>query len=184
MILSVILAVGAIPVPVKASVVKVENYVNIPAPELNIQLDNLLSGNQPRVIEIVVTESEYNKKVAEEAKKKKEAQRANLTNNLAQSGTRYGNYEIIGQDTQFLNCVSYSKYRSGIYRTLGNGARAAIQGKDPRVGAIGSTVGTPHAVYVVAVNGNMITVEESNYQRGYLTRRVLPLSQFIGFVYN
>lgn len=260
MILSVILAVGAIPVPVKASSAKVENYVDIPAPELNIQLDNLLAGNQPRVIEIVVTESEAQRKEREseaalpdilkkirscESGNNYQAQNprstaggafqiingtwdnyagyarakdappiiqnekamliystrgtqpwnaskhcwspniapisANLTVN---SGTQYGTATIIGVDTQYLNCVPYAKAMSGIHKPIGNGGRSAVQGTEPKVGSIGVMKGRPHAVYVVAISGDMITLHESNYHRGYITQRTVPLSQFIGFIYS
>lgn len=82
------------------------------------------------------------------------------------------------------NCVSYSKQQTGIDRPLGNGARKSIQGHAPKIGAIGSLKGAVHAVVVTAINGNMITFTESNLVKNYITQRTLPLSQFIGFVYN
>lgn len=181
MILSVILAVGAVPVPVKASVVKVENYADLPAPELNIQLDNLLAGNQPRVIEIVVTESEYNKKVAEEAKKKKEAQRANLTNNLALSGTRYGNHRLVYQDNTD-NCVGWWKSQTGIYRTVGNGGRAGINSEIPSVGAGAVLKGRPHMGLIKEVRANGVILWESNYIKGWIVEREIPYSMIMGYI--
>lgn len=82
------------------------------------------------------------------------------------------------------NCVAWAKQRTGINRPLGYGARNAIQGDEPRIGAIGSTKGgTPHAVVVVAINGDYLTVNESNYTSNYVTQRVLRKNDFIGFVY-
>lgn len=149
---------------------------------------------EPLLIEIV--ESEYTLRIAaEQAERQRMAQtfvrqganvppRADLTLNLPSSGSAYGTAKLLYRDTLYRNCVSFVKAKTGIYRPLGNGARGAIQGYEPRVGAIGSTRGLPHAVYVVAVNGDMVTVHEANYMRGWITERVLPTSQFVGFIYN
>ena len=81
--------------------------------------------------------------------------------------------------------MAWAKRQTGITRSLGAGARYSIQGKNPSVGAIGSLKGRiPHAVVVTAVNGENITFKESNYAKGWITQRTLPLSQFLGFVYN
>jgi hypothetical protein len=122
-------------------------------------------------------------KAAEPTPKLKPRNSANLTVNLT-SGSRYGTAIRVARDTQYFNCVSYVKAQTGIYRTLGNGARFAIQGNDPRVGAIGSMRGTPHAVYITAVSGDMVTFTEANYERGWITQRTAPKSMFIGYVYN
>lgn len=99
------------------------------------------------------------------------------------SGTRYGTAKLVYADNTN-NCVTWVKNQTGIYRTLGNGARYAVQGTEPRVGAIGAVKGRPHAVLVKSIDGNMITIWESNYTRGWITERVLPLSLFIGFIYS
>jgi hypothetical protein len=81
------------------------------------------------------------------------------------------------------NCVQYAKSQTGIFRTMGNGGRAAVQGTEPKVGSIGVLKGTPHAVVVESV-GEMITFRESNFRKGWITRRTLPSSSFIGYIYN
>lgn len=80
------------------------------------------------------------------------------------------------------NCVLYAKSQTGIYRTMGNGGRAAVQGTEPKVGSIGVLKGIPHAVVVESI-GEMITFRESNFRKGWITRRTLPISSFIGFIY-
>lgn len=109
------------------------------------------------------------------------AQKKPLT--YTQSGDAYGTAIRLYRDNTN-NCVAWIKKQTGIYRTLGNGARAGIQGQEPRVGAVGSVKGAVHAVLVVAVNGNQITIHESNYVRGWITQRTLPLSMFLGFIYS
>lgn len=87
----------------------------------------------------------------------------------------------------WLGCVNFAKYKTGIYRTLGNGARKAIQGREPRVGAIGAMTGRVHAVVVTAVNGDQITFVEAGYlydNGWWITQRTAPKSSFLGFVYN
>lgn len=101
-------------------------------------------------------------------------------------GTSYqktnGRVEVVSKDPGFYNCVAYSKAMSGINRVLGAGGRYAINSQEPQVGKIGSTKGTPHAVYIEKVEGDKIVVTESNYYRGLITRRVLTKSDFIGFI--
>lgn len=101
-------------------------------------------------------------------------------------GTSYqkttGKVEVVSKDPGFYNCVAYSKAMSGINRVLGAGGRYAINSQEPQVGKIGSTKGTPHAVYIEKVEGDKITITESNYYRGLITRRVLTRNDFIGFI--
>ncbi len=101
-------------------------------------------------------------------------------------GTSYqkttGKVEVVSKDPGFYNCVAYSKAMSGINRILGAGGRYAINSQEPQVGKIGSTKGTPHAVYIEKVEGDKITITESNYYRGLITRRVLTRNDFIGFI--
>lgn len=153
-----------------------------------IAMSELFVDTTPPAVEIVVTQSEYQKKQEEErlaVLAKKKATRANLTVNLTPtSGTQYGNAVIIGVDTKYLNCVSYTKAMTGINRSIGNGGRSGIQGSEPRVGSIGVMTGSAHAVYVTSVNGNSITFTESNYSRGFITQRTAPRSMFLGFIYN
>jgi len=93
-----------------------------------------------------------------------------------------GKVEVVSKDPGFYNCVAYSKAMSGINRVLGEGGRDAINSQEPQVGKIGSTKGTPHAVYIEKIEGDEITVTESNYFRGLITRRVLTRSDFLGFI--
>lgn len=109
-------------------------------------------------------------------------QRANLTVNST-SGDRYGTATKLYAD-RTNNCVLWAENQTGIHHVLGNGARKAIQGSEPKVGAIASLKGSiPHAGVVTAVNGDQITISESNYIKNWVDSRTLPLSMFIGFVY-
>lgn len=105
------------------------------------------------------------------------------TVNLETSGTEYGEVKVLYAD-RTNNCVGWVKNKLGINRSIGNGARAGIQGKEPKVGAIGAVKGAVHAVLVTAINDGMITIAESNYRKNVITARVLPASQFLGFIYN
>jgi hypothetical protein len=82
------------------------------------------------------------------------------------------------------NCVMYARRVTGINRPLGYGGKRAIQGETPKVGAIGVVNRGRHAVVVKEITGNYITVEESNVVKGWITRRVLPKNNFLGFIYS
>lgn len=128
------------------------------------------------------------RRIREDAEKNREKDRqlARRTISRRSTSSRYArgsSVEVVAVDYTN-NCVVWSKKQTGINRPLGPGARNAIQGTEPRVGAIGSTKGTAHAVVVVAISGNMITFNESNYRRNVITRRTLSIDQFIGFVYG
>jgi hypothetical protein len=97
------------------------------------------------------------------------------------SGTG-GEVTIIGKDTQYFNCVSYAKARSGIGGSIGNGGRKGINTQVPQVGAIGVEKSRYHATYIEQITGETVTISEANYYKGLITRRVLKRSDFIGFV--
>lgn len=81
-------------------------------------------------------------------------------------------------------CVPWAKAQTGIDHSIGWGARDGIQGKEPRINAIGALNGSVHAVVVTAINGNQITFKESGFKTGWITQRTLPLSSFRGFIYS
>jgi hypothetical protein len=80
------------------------------------------------------------------------------------------------------NCVQFAKTQTGINRPLGNGGRAGVNSYSPRIGAIGVLKGSPHAVVVESIDGEMVTFRESNYFKNWITRRSLPLSSFLGYI--
>jgi hypothetical protein len=92
------------------------------------------------------------------------------------------NVEIVEKDTRFFNCVAYARWKSGINRSIGNGGRAGINTQTPQVGAIGVERKIYHAVYIEKIEGDQITIMEANYYKGWITRRVLKRSDFMGFV--
>jgi hypothetical protein len=67
---------------------------------------------------------------------------------------------------------------------MGTGGRLAIQGQEPKVGSIGVEKSIAHAVVIEKIDGDLITFRESNYIKNYITRRTLPRSQFLGFIYS
>lgn len=80
------------------------------------------------------------------------------------------------------NCVNWAKQQTGIYRPMGLGGQSAIQGYEPRIGAIGVLPG--HAVVVENIENGMVTFRESNYIKNFITRRTLPESSFRGYIYE
>lgn len=99
-----------------------------------------------------------------------------------ESAEGYGEAEKLYQDSTN-NCVQWAKKQTGkTYLSIGAGGRSGINSFEPKEGAIGVEKGRVHAVVVVAIDGDKITVNESNFYRGWITERVLNRSQFIGFI--
>ena len=91
-------------------------------------------------------------------------------------------YEIVSED-KINNCVEYVKKRTGITRPIGSGGRLGINAAEPIVGAIGvEKGGVPHAVFIEKIDGDIITIVESNWKKNYITRRVLKRSDFMGYI--
>jgi len=128
---------------------------------------------------IILDESNYQKEQKIEKQKQEELKKRNV---VPRERIYKESIEIIGE-SNVNNCVEFVKQETGIDRTLGNGARNAIQGTTPQVGAIGVLRGRPHAVIVLAIAGDEITIKESNYIKNKITKRILPLTDFLGFVY-
>lgn len=91
-------------------------------------------------------------------------------------------YQVIGSSKE--QCVVYAKRMSGISRPIGYAGSARADGANVQVGAIGLMKGWGHAVYIEAVNGNQVTVSESNWIKGKIIRRTLALSDFRGYIYK
>lgn len=119
-------------------------------------------------IEFIVGESEYQKKKKQETKKESPA----FLN---------ANVEIISESNE--NCVEYAKRISGIQRTMGGGARLAIQGTKPITGAIGSEKKYIHAFVVERVIQGGVVATEANYVKGHINRRFIPNDDILGYVY-
>ena len=110
-----------------------------------------------------------------------------LAANASQHGSSYSGtgtqVEIVAKDTQYFNCVSFAKAKSGITKSIGAGGRSGVNSQTPQVGAIGVEAGKiPHAAYIEKVEGEKIVVLESNYLKGWITRRILTRSDFLGFI--
>jgi len=152
-------------------------------------VDNL-SLNRPR-ISFVAGESKFQisereriakenyERIRQQTIAREKAERASRGESYSGTG---GYVEIIGEDTQYFNCVKYAKAKSGISRSIGNGGRAGVNSQTPQVGAIGVEKARYHAVVIEKIEGDKITVTEANYYKRKLTRRVLNRSDFIGFV--
>lgn len=130
--------------------------------------------------------------LAVEFEKKEKARKLAIARKAAQqriltvtSGTQYGTVTLLYVDyrSKWGSCVPFAKEQTGIYRTIGNGARAGIQGYEPRVGAIAAIKGVIHAGVVTAINGDYVTFKESGYKKGWITQRSLHKSWFIGYIY-
>lgn len=152
--------------------------------------NNLLStpyalGDRHNVYVFQPGESNYDRdrRVAQErdTRLRDEAKRRQKV--YAESSGGYGEAERLYED-QTNDCVTWVKIQKGIPKgtSLGNGARRAINSHEPQVGAIGAERGRVHAVLIVAINGDDIVINESNFYKGWITQRVLHREDFIGFI--
>lgn len=87
---------------------------------------------------------------------------------------------IIGQSKE--SCVPFAKRITGINRSIGDGGRRGINSDVPTVGAIGVEKVRTHAVVIKEIIDDEIIIEEANFIRGAITRRVLKRSDFLGFI--
>lgn len=93
---------------------------------------------------------------------------------------RYAPVQITGQTSE--SCVAFAKRMTGIYRTMGWGARQGINSQTPKVGAIVAERIYIHAAVVREVKENGLLIEEANYLRGYSNLRFIPYSDVLGYV--
>jgi surface antigen len=148
--------------------------------ELQQQRQQLLNEDTKNKQQI---EDLKSKVVLQSAQTKKASPQANSHGKTTMSGSEFGDVVYLYAD-RTNNCVQFAKDQTGINHPMGSGGRSSIQGHDPRVGAIGSLKGAPHAVVVTAIHGDQITIKESNYRRNAITQRTLPKSMFLGYIYN
>lgn len=98
------------------------------------------------------------------------------------SFTGNGEAKKLYQD-QTNNCVAWVKKQTGINRPVGAGGRSGINSQEAKVGSAGVERGRlSHLVLIVAINGDDIVINESNYIKNYITQRVLHRSDFLGFI--
>lgn len=137
---------------------------------------------------VAIIPGDSNWQIAEnEARARRDRERLSKTNQTI-SYTGQGTAKKIEKDEVYKNCVEYAKAKTGINRTIGYGGRSGINAYEPRVGAIGAENGkVPHAVVVMSVEGENITVWESNYLvdkdgTHWITERTLKRADFLGFI--
>lgn len=90
--------------------------------------------------------------------------------------------EVIGSSN--LSCVPYFKKKSNITRSLGYAGNITSQGNEPKIGSGALWKDYGHIGYVVAVENNIIIVEDSNWVKGKVTLHRLSVDNFRGFIYN
>ena len=144
----------------------------------NLNLSNLSSDDGH--ISMVLGDSVEQREEATD-KARQDAER--LATEQISSYTGRGEAKKLYKDEIYWNCVEFAKAKTGITRTIGSGGRAGINSQEAKVGEIGVEQGrVPHAVVVVAINGDDIVINESNYIKNYITQRVLHRSDFLGFI--
>lgn len=77
----------------------------------------------------------------------------------------------------------YAKSVTGITKSIGYAGTAKAEGTIPRVGAIGLMASWGHAVVIQAIHGDTVTITESNWVRGKIDTRELPLTAIRGYIY-
>ena len=93
-----------------------------------------------------------------------------------------GEWEVIGESRE--QCVIYAKRVTGIDRVIGYAGRTEVDGSEPKVSSIGIMKEWGHAVVVESINGDEITVTESNWAKGKIIRRKLSVNDMRGYVYR
>lgn len=137
---------------------------------------------QEKAYEIQPGESLIQKQQREE-KEEKERKEKEILKQQTQSYTGYGNPVIIGESWE--QCVIYAKRKSGITRPIGYAGTAKIDGYEPREGAIGiEKSNTGHAIFIEKIIGTEAIISESNYIKGKITQRILPLDRIRGYIYK
>jgi hypothetical protein len=157
---------------------------NLEKGEENGKFTTYISGsNNPRITRFrTFTLGESVSQTEEKVAREREV----ASQKLLQRGESYTGtgkeVEIVSKDTEYFNCVKYSKAKSGISASIGNGGRNGINSNIPQIGAIGVEKTRYHAVYIEAIDGDKIVISEANYYKGWITRRVLSRSDFIGYI--
>jgi hypothetical protein len=80
------------------------------------------------------------------------------------------------------NCLLWVKKKTNTNTRIGDGGREGINSQEPKVGAIGVEKKYIHAVLIVAINGDDIIINESNFIKGWITERILHRSDFLGYI--
>lgn len=100
----------------------------------------------------------------------------------ATTGPGHGSVRIIGTSAE--QCVAYFKRMTGITRPLGYAGSIPAQGGEPRIGAGALSAKYGHVSLVVAINGDMLTLHDANFQKNSITERVVNRSSQRGYIYN
>ncbi len=158
---------------------------------------NLIQVNH-KTIEIkpgksLIQEQEEKAAAEAEAKKQEEIKKAsrNVVAREVSPGKTYDPAaKIIMADTAYRdsygrsNCVTFATRYTGIYKRLGYGVTIASEGSNPQVGAIALDRYRGHAAVVVAVEGRILTLWDSNWIKGYVTERKVDISSQRGYIYK
>jgi len=79
-------------------------------------------------------------------------------------------------------CVPFARELSGI-QIHGYAGNIRANASEPKVGAVALYASRGHAAVVTGVNGDSVTIKESNWVPGKITERTVPKSALRGYVY-
>jgi hypothetical protein len=117
--------------------------------------------------------------------REREAERAKLREVQAREASPSLRYDrsvkVIGYSKE--QCVQYYKRMTGNYRSLGYAGRIKPQGYEPRVGAGALEKRYGHISVIVAIQGSYLVLHDTNWVRGAVTERVVPISSQRGYIY-
>lgn len=147
--------------------------------------DQVILKTVDREIRIVLGESEFDRKQREELerlereKREKERQEViarEIKRKTHYKSSTYSNYEIVG--TSYSQCVIYAQSKGLKLQGYGYARNYPTNSDTPNVGGFIKTneSSAGHLAYIVGIDGDNITIEESNYRRGYITRRTLNIA--------
>jgi hypothetical protein len=89
------------------------------------------------------------------------------------------NLKIVGKSNE--QCVIYARRITGNQKIKGYAGNLKPEGYEPKVGAIALEKG--HVSVIVGVYTDSVLVKEANFIHGYLTQRVVEISQLRGIIY-
>lgn len=121
-------------------------------------------------------------KEAEAERERERIRQINQSSQTLYKGSQSQSVRYVQRD--YRSCVPFAKAKTGIHRPIGWGGRAGIQGQEAKVGAIAVERFRIHVGVVEAIEGDYLHIIETNYRRGWQTRRVLHKSEVRGYIYS
>ena len=149
---------------------------------LQLVMGNIEGAEPPVSLSVPVVAAQKEEKPQEAAEKPAPSNPATQKKVLPSPAKSHdSSVTVIGKSDE--QCVRYVQRMRGDRKAHGYAGNLVPEGQEPRVGSIALERGYGHVSLVVALEGDYVILNDTNWLKGYITQRRVHRSSQRGYIY-